>query len=373
MTVAGCSGTGNTRAVKPRQRRTLTTLTTTSMLALTAPLQAHAQTDDTTYVGLGDSYSAGVGTDAPRDDCYRSPYGYPVLLAQRQGLTLSYQACSGATTSDVAANQVGALSAATDYVTMTIGGKDVGFSDVITECAQPGWISNCKGAIADARTILTQRMPGRYTNLFTTIGTRAPQADVVIGGYPRLFNGEDCNLATFFSGSEMSSLNSATDDLDSLIRTTSTSAGFDYVDPRRAFLGHAVCDDREWINGLSYPIIESYHPNRAGNIGYATVFEPALSTTTALQRQQSPTITEAPETNTSPEAAGTREMAQFVLAMQLDSPANLMRAKAAGINPRQIQKITHDLRSGDDTKAVKALQKLQRFDARYEASQQRDR
>lgn len=98
---------GETRLVKPPQRRTLTTIAAVSTLALTAPLQAQAQTDDTTHVGMGDSYSAGVGTYAPTGDCYRSPYGYPVLLAQRQGLQLNYQACSGATTSDVAANQVG--------------------------------------------------------------------------------------------------------------------------------------------------------------------------------------------------------------------------------------------------------------------------
>jgi len=364
--------------VNPQRRRTLITIAAASTLALTGPLQAQAQTDDTTYVGMGDSYSAGVGTYAPTDDCYRSPFGYPVLLAQREGLQLNYQACSGATTGDVTNNQVGALTTATDYVTMTIGGNDVGFADVITECAQPGWISNCRGAISDARTILNQRMPSRYNSLFGTIGDRAPNADVVIGGYPRLFNGEDCNLFTFFSGSEMSRLNSATDELDNLIRSTSTNAGFDYVDPRGPFIGHAVCDDPEWINGLSFPIIESYHPNRAGNVAYANVFQPALSsptsssTSTSPQRSRSLAGTEEAETMTSPEREDPRVMAQYVLGMQLDSPANLKRAKAAGINPKQIQKITKDLRSNNSKKITKATEKLQRFDERYEKKKERD-
>ncbi len=372
MGVAGPGGAGQTRPVNLGHRRTLTTIAAASTLALTAPLQAQAQTDDTTYVGMGDSYSAGVGTYAPTDNCYRSPYGYPVRLARREGLHLNYQACSGATTSDVAANQVGSLSTETDYVTMTIGGNDVGFADVLTECAQPGWISNCKGAIADSRTILTESMPSRYNNLFGTIDNQAPNADVVIGGYPLLFNGEDCNLATFFSGSEMSSLNSATDELDNLIRTTSTNAGFDYVDPRRAFIGHAVCDDQEWINGLSFPVIESYHPNRAGNIAYTNVFQPALSTPASLQRSRSLSSTEEAETMTSPENDDPRLMAQYVLEMQLDSPTNLKRAKAAGINPKQIQKITKDLRSDNSKKITKAMEKLQRFDRRYEEKQERD-
>ena len=41
---------------------------------------------------------------------------------------------SGATTVDVVNNQIGALSAATDYVTFTAGGNDVGFVDLILNC-----------------------------------------------------------------------------------------------------------------------------------------------------------------------------------------------------------------------------------------------
>ncbi len=348
----------------------LTTVAAATALTLAAPLQAQAQTDDTSYVGLGDSFSAGVGTYAPTGSCYRSPYGYPVLLAQREGLQLDYQACNGATTRDVADNQVGALTSATDYVTMTIGGNDVGFSSVIIECAQPGWISNCRGAISSARIILNQQMPGRYNALFAAINTRAPDADVVIGGYPRFFNGQDCSLFTFFSRSEMSSLNSATDELDNLIRSTSTNAGFDYVDPRAAFTGHAVCDDQEWVNGLSFPIVESFHPNRAGNVAYANVFQPALSTSSSLQGTQSTAPTQAPDTVRTPRSQNPRAMVQYMLGLQLDSPANLKRAQAAGINPRQIQKITADLRSSNPKKVTKAMKKLQRIDRRYERSQQ---
>jgi hypothetical protein len=36
------------------------------------------------------------------------------------------------------------------------------------------------------------------------------------------------------------------------------------------FVGHAVCSSTEWINGLSNPVGESYHPNRTGHrSGYA--------------------------------------------------------------------------------------------------------
>ena len=55
------------------------------------------------------------------------------------------------------------------------------------------------------------------------------------------------------------------------------SAGFAFVNPVSAFVGHAVCDRTEWINGLSSPISESYHPNRSGQAsGYTPLVSPAL-------------------------------------------------------------------------------------------------
>jgi hypothetical protein len=65
--------------------------------------------------------------------------------------------------------------------------------------------------------------------------------------------------------------------LSEAIEGRATSYGFAYVDPRQAFTGHAVCDDVEWINGLSFPIRESYHPNRAGQIGYADLVDDHLT------------------------------------------------------------------------------------------------
>lgn len=40
---------------------------------------------------------------------------------------------------------------------------------------------------------------------------------------------------------------------------------FVFRDAIPPFIGHAVCSSSEWINGLSWPVGESYHPNRAGH------------------------------------------------------------------------------------------------------------
>ena len=36
-------------------------------------------------------------------------------------------------------------------------------------------------------------------------------------------------------------------------------------EPDPPFTGHAICSSSEWINGLSNPVGESYHPNRTGH------------------------------------------------------------------------------------------------------------
>jgi len=219
------------------------------------------------YVALGDSYSSGVGTRTYISDgtsCQRSTYAYPYLIATQRSFTLSFQACSGAKIPDVTNKQLGTLSSGTAYVTLSVGGNDAGFSSVITECAQPGWMSNCDGAINTAQGYINNTLPGALSTLYATIRSKAPNAKVVIVGYPRVFNGEDCNAGTWFSPTEESRLNQTADLLNSKLSAAASAKGFGFANPTSAFVGHAVCDSVEWLNGLSNPVSESYHPNKTG-------------------------------------------------------------------------------------------------------------
>ncbi|KAJ1684591.1 hypothetical protein LUZ63_020346 [Rhynchospora breviuscula] len=253
------------------------------LAATAAATTAPAQAAGPTYVALGDSYSSGVGTRAYLDDgteCQRSTYAYPSLLAAAKGWALNLRACSGATTADVTSSQLSALSTSTSYVTISVGGNDAGFSDVITECALPAWASDCAAKVDTANAFIRGTLPGRLRTLYAAIASRAPQARVAVVGYPRLFQGEDCNAATFFSPEDESRLNATADLLDSTLSTAARGAGFAFADPRSRFTGHAVCDDPEWLNGFSNPVSESYHPNRLGHSsGYTPLVGPALGTT----------------------------------------------------------------------------------------------
>jgi lysophospholipase L1-like esterase len=275
-------------------------------VVLLAPTPASAS--GTTYVALGDSYSSGTGTRGYISDgtsCQRSVYAYPSLIASSKGYALDFRACSGATTSDVANLQLSALGSGTAYITITIGGNDAGFAAVLTECAKPAWMSNCNGAIDKARSIITNQLPVRLDSLYSSIRGRAPNAKIVVAGYPRIFNGEDCNAGTWFSPTEMSRLNSTGDLLNSKIATAASNIGLGFSNATPPFAGHAVCDSTEWINGLSNPVSESYHTNRLGHssgytplVGFkltessvavsATTTRRAAASAARLARQQRP-------------------------------------------------------------------------------------
>jgi GDSL-like lipase/acylhydrolase family protein len=238
------------------------------------------------YVALGDSYASGTGTRTYLNDgtsCQRSVYAYPSLISASKGLTLNFRACSGAKVADVTNTQLSALTAATTRVSISVGGNDAGFADVLTECALPGWASDCNGAIDDAQAIITNTLPARLSSLYTSIRSKAPNAKVVVVGYPRIFQGEDCNAFTWFSPAEETRLNQTADLLNSKTSSLAGAKGFSFANPTSRFSGHAVCDSPEWLNGLSNPVGESYHPNVAGHRdGLAPLVSPVL-TGSALQ------------------------------------------------------------------------------------------
>jgi lysophospholipase L1-like esterase len=253
-------------------RAAIPLLAALSFVLLGTPAHAAAPA----YTALGDSYASGTGTREYFDTtCQRSNSAYPVLDAARLGATLTFAACAGAKIPAILSGQLGSLNADTRYVTVSAGGNDVGWSAVIVQCAKP-WPYTCWGDIDKAETYIRNTLPGQLDQLYTRIRTLAPNATVVVVGYPRLFNGEECNAIARISPGEQAELNAAADLLATTIKARAAARGFGFVDARGPFTGHAVCDDVEWINGTSWPTGESYHPNKAGHVGYAGVVETAL-------------------------------------------------------------------------------------------------
>lgn len=228
------------------------------------------------YVALGDSYAAGVGGGFAIDICWRSEDGYPVTLARRLGWPVAYQACLGATIGDVEAHQLGPLGDDTKLVTISVGGNDIGFVPVLIAAAEPSWMCDSDPAIDAALTRARTELPAALDRLLATVRQAAPSAQIVLTGYPRLFHGVDCNAATFFTTHEMRRLNDAADELETLMRAAADRAGIVFLAVIEAFLGHAVCDRPEWINGVSFRVEGSFHPNRLGHQAYADLLADAI-------------------------------------------------------------------------------------------------
>ncbi|MGO1048708.1 SGNH/GDSL hydrolase family protein [Crossiella sp. CA198] len=249
----------------------------TAAPAMAAPAKAAAPVD---YVALGDSYHSGVGTrqyDSASGDCRRSPLAYPALWAKsHQTSSFTFAACSGARTADVTGKQLGALNANTDLVTVGIGGNDAGFADILTRC-QLGSDNDCRSAVDGAIAFAQRDLPARLDSVYRAIKAKAPNAKLVVLGYPRLFDGGPSCSFGGMGQTKRVKLNSAADILSDVVSGRASANGATYVDVRSAFATHGICSSNEWVNGLSWPIVESYHPNSKGN---ADGFLPALNRVT---------------------------------------------------------------------------------------------
>ena len=258
----------------------LTTLVLAVTAALTGATAAHAsaQAAPGPYVALGDSYSSGVGAGSyisSSGDCKRSTKAHPYLWAAANSpSSFSFTACSGARTGDVLSGQLGPLSASTALVSISIGGNDAGFSDVMTTCVLQS-DSSCLSRIATARAFVDSTLPGRLDGVYTAIRDRAPNARVVVLGYPRFYRlGTTC---IGLSETKRKAINDASDHLNSAIAARARAYGYTFGDVRSTFTGHEICSGDSWLHSVDWLNIgNSYHPKAAGQSGgYLPVFNSA--------------------------------------------------------------------------------------------------
>jgi lysophospholipase L1-like esterase len=218
------------------------------------------------YAALGDSYSSGVGTGSYtlNSACKRGVYAYPYLYAQSHpGTSLSFVACSGAKTSDLLATQIQAVTSTTTLVTMTIGGNDIGFANLIYQCT----LSDCSAALDRTSANLETTLGVALDQVYATVKARAAfGAQIVVLGYPQVFSSAGCFGTLGVSSTERTKANALAVALDNTIATHALAGGVTYKSAIVPFTGHAVCSSSPWLNGLNlFNTGESYHPNRSGN------------------------------------------------------------------------------------------------------------
>ena len=255
------------------------------------------------WVALGDSYSSGEGnppfikgSDTKIDKCHRSLQAYPEVVAQSSNLyTLSIHACSGAVLGDMyspnSSNtgevhpQLDWINANTNIITLTIGGNDAHFADVMGYCAirtakQP----TCQKQYAGTVDPVIAGMQAKYTALLAAIALKAPTAKVYLLGYPRFFpvmppNNCSTGIAKFtFAKADMLWINSEIASLDQAeVAATATSNNTTYVDTyNMVSTDHDLCSPQPWLNKASFPVVYSYHPNLGGQNSLAKILSSAI-------------------------------------------------------------------------------------------------
>lgn len=252
----------------------LATLALAMVLSMVLTGPAHAA--GPAYVALGDSYSAGNGAgnyDSASGNCHRSFSAYPYLWKNAHApSSFADTACSGAVTSDVVNSQLGPLSSSTGLVSISIGGNDVGFSDVMTTCVT-GSDQDCVNAVNGAEATARNVLPAKLDATYNAIHSRAPYARVVVLGYPHMYD-----LSAWFcvglSDTKHKKIDEGADVLDSVIAGRAAAHGFAWGDVRSTFSGHELCSGDDYLHSLVVsPSWESYHPTA---LGHSSGYYPAL-------------------------------------------------------------------------------------------------
>jgi lysophospholipase L1-like esterase len=204
--------------------------------------------------------------------CKQSPKSYPRTWAKNHAdFTLKDMTCSGATVADVRANQLGALSAATTLVTITVGGNDAHFTETATACLT-GTDEACINAGFSSAWASQLVVPSGLESLYNEVKTRAPKARVIVMGYPNLIDPGTGSCGAITPGATKRQwLNYAADQAAEGIKSAAAKAGVTFVDVRSGFAGHQACSASPWINGVDLNhYSEIFHPDATGHAGVYT-------------------------------------------------------------------------------------------------------
>jgi hypothetical protein len=250
------------------------------------------------YVALGDSYTAApfVQPTAPGSppDCFRSAIDYPHLVAAADGLALRDRSCSSATTADLTTAQYAdqppqfnALTAATDIVTVGIGGNDNGlFLGALVSCS-----------LTDALDVLNVGAPCRSTfgtkfgdearadgpvigAALAGIHARSPQARIFVLGYPDLLPQRgNCYPQLPLTTGDVAYLNGVELALNSMLQQQAAAHHATYVDTFTPSVGHDACqaEATRWIEPLVPTNAFPVHPNARGEAADARALQAAFS------------------------------------------------------------------------------------------------
>ncbi|HEX4189912.1 MAG TPA: SGNH/GDSL hydrolase family protein [Marmoricola sp.] len=230
----------------------------------------HIGNSATTYVALGDSYTA-VSGDGPFTNaaCYRSEDDYPSLVAQKLSIgDFEDASCGGATSADLADTQVMASGGSnppqldsvtkdTKLVTLGMGlnnSKLLSFYPLYSCLPLSGKTqAACTHYLNLPEATIDQAIASVGTQVranIAAIRTAAPNARIVLVGYPRLVSAtDDCPSQVPVPAAALARARHILIAVNTTLAETARSAGVDYIDTYKSSAGHDVCSADPWVNG----------------------------------------------------------------------------------------------------------------------------
>jgi hypothetical protein len=234
------------------------------------------------YVALGDSYTSGPGMAPVADNsCRRSEINYPSLLAKKLKISeFVDRSCGGArlenltktqaypdprTSLPVEINdpQLDAVGPKTKLVTMGMGLNDKAIATnlllicITLKSTEPN--PTCQQYLKQPQNAVEDEIRSVATDLAAALGTirrKAPDATIVLVGYPRLVPdhgtcgspGErDAPLPV--PEAQVARMRETVKFVDQVWQETAKQAGAKYVDVYDESAGHDICSADPWISG----------------------------------------------------------------------------------------------------------------------------
>ncbi|ASF07154.1 SGNH/GDSL hydrolase family protein [Nocardia brasiliensis] len=238
------------------------------------------------YVSLGDSYTAGSFLPVADVRCVRSSRNYPNLVAAAlKSKSFTDVSCAGAATGDMTGTQLpagnppqfAALRPDTTLVTLGLGGNDVPGFEIMFNCAVRGASvphgSPCKDYYTQDG---TNRMAEQIRAIGPGLGavldgirTRSPKAKVLLVGYPALLpeTGPGCWPIVPISDGDVPFLREGAKLLNRVLAEQAAKHGATYVDTYTGSIGHDMCQapGTKWLEGpVPTDLAAPVHPNALG-------------------------------------------------------------------------------------------------------------
>jgi GDSL-like Lipase/Acylhydrolase family len=282
------------QSIPSSPRRWRTAVLTAAILALFVAFAGGARAAN--YVALGDSYAAGpvIPNQIAPFGCLKSDHNYAHLAAPTIGLALVDATCSGATTEDMTESQstelgsvppqFDSLSAETTRVSLTIGGNDIGFSEIALSCVTINPFSTpCKDKYtAGGKDQIAERIAAtapKVDAVLDGIKARSPSAKVFVVNYAAIFpeTGFGCWPQMPIGFGDVPYLRAKEKELNAMLATQAAANGATLVNWYNASIGHDACkgSSTRWVE----PVVPTnpaapIHPNLAGMTGAAAILGP---------------------------------------------------------------------------------------------------